>query len=159
MAKLRRHKGPAGCVKEGEATAHLKQLQPSGHVRGHSGHKGGAEVVGALRAAGGHAPLQRPELRELRTEGGHSVPRAAAEPRHKPRAYVEHAQLLAAAYALLQVAAHACNSKVLWQLMTPEYSLGARQCQDNCAVCLVIVQGLPECVPISKGLADSSHSL
>ncbi len=78
-------------MKKDEVAPHLKQLQPNGHMCGHSGHKGRAEVIGPLWAAGGHAPLQRPELRKLQAEGGHSVPSAAAEPWHKPRAYVEHA--------------------------------------------------------------------
>ena len=62
-------------------------------------------MIWTLRTIGSHAPLQCPQLQKFRTEGGNSVPRVATEPWNKPGAYIEHAELLAAAYAALQFAA------------------------------------------------------
>ena len=80
---------------------HLEQLQPTGLLRGHLCHECWGEMIGPLRTTSGHAPLQCPQLRELRAEGGDGIPGAAAETRHKSCADIEHTQVLAAANAVL----------------------------------------------------------
>ena len=93
--------GPGHASRKMSEDCTWSSCSPLGLLRGHLCHERRGEMVGPLRATGSHAPLQRAQLRELRAEGGDSIPGAAAETRHKSCAYVEHTQVLAAANAVL----------------------------------------------------------